>query len=127
MGLMSNEILFSSPVTKPALKDINFYSLDLINTYLNEEQKRAVVGVLRAECRPKPYIIFGPPGTGKTVTIVEAILQVFHLMPESRIIVCTSANSAIDLIAEKLLESERISAEDMVRISAAYRQFKSIV
>ena len=43
---------------------------------LNENQKLAVRRILSGDCRPIPYVLFGPPGTGKTVTIIEAFLQV---------------------------------------------------
>ena len=42
----------------------------------NEEQKRAVTQIVLGAPNGAPYIIFGPPGTGKTVTIVEAMKQV---------------------------------------------------
>lgn len=42
----------------------------------NEEQKQAVQNIVYKTSGNAPFIIFGPPGTGKTMTIVEAIVQV---------------------------------------------------
>lgn len=45
----------------------------------NLEQRNAVLHIVAGSSKPAPYIVFGPPGTGKTITLVEAITQVTSL------------------------------------------------
>ena len=67
--------------------------------YLNATQEDAVNRVLRAK---DVAIVHGPPGTGKTTTLVEAIRET--LMRESQVLVCAQSNMAVDWISEKLVD-----------------------
>lgn len=67
--------------------------------WLNPTQERAVNEVLWAK---DVAIVHGPPGTGKTTTLVEAINET--LMRESQVLVCAQSNMAIDWISEKLVD-----------------------
>ena len=67
--------------------------------WLNETQERAVNEVLRAK---DVAIVHGPPGTGKTTTLVEAINET--LMRESQVLVCAQSNMAVDWICERLVD-----------------------
>ena len=67
--------------------------------YLNPTQEEAVNQVLRAK---DVAIVHGPPGTGKTTTLVEAIRET--LMRENQVLVCTQSNMAVDWISEKLVD-----------------------
>ncbi|KAG1748034.1 P-loop containing nucleoside triphosphate hydrolase protein, partial [Suillus occidentalis] len=49
-----------------------------------------------------PFAVFGPPGTGKTITIVEAMKQLLKHKPNSRILATAPSNSAADIIASRL-------------------------
>eukprot|EP01118_Nematostelium_gracile_P014188 TRINITY_DN547_c0_g1_i1.p1 TRINITY_DN547_c0_g1~~TRINITY_DN547_c0_g1_i1.p1 ORF type:complete len:947 (-),score=253.68 TRINITY_DN547_c0_g1_i1:81-2921(-) len=66
-----------------------------------------------------PYIVFGPPGTGKTTVLIEVILQCYKNNPQSRILVCASSNDASDLIVERL--ANHVGKSDMLRINAYSR------
>ncbi|TRY75130.1 hypothetical protein TCAL_00662 [Tigriopus californicus] len=97
-----------------------------VNSNLNQEQRKAVRRILLGEARPLPYIIYGPPGTGKTVTLVEAILQIFLKRPDSRILVATPSNSSADLVAERLWLSKVLQVGDLARLNAFQRSEDSI-
>ncbi|XP_008274336.1 RNA helicase Mov10l1 [Stegastes partitus] len=96
------------------------------NPDLNPPQREAVKRILAGECRPIPYVLFGPPGTGKTITLIEAILQVYHFLPSSRVLVCTPSNSAADLICIRLHDSGYLHAASLARVNASCRQNESI-
>ncbi len=67
--------------------------------WLNPTQELAVNEVLRAK---DVAVVHGPPGTGKTTTLVEAINET--LMRESQVLVCAQSNMAVDWISEKLVD-----------------------
>ncbi|KAM3870151.1 RNA helicase Mov10l1-like [Diretmus argenteus] len=96
------------------------------NPQLNPSQKEAVKRIMSGECRPVPYVLFGPPGTGKTITLIEVILQVYHFVPSSRILVCTPSNSAADLICIRLHDSGFLQDASLARVNASSRQEESI-
>ena len=71
-----------------------------------------------------PYIIFGPPGTGKTVTMSEAIKQIWKNQNNAKIIASAPSNSAADLLASKLLKV--VPKSQMIRYYARSRMEKQV-
>ena len=67
--------------------------------WLNRTQEEAVNKVLHAK---DVAIVHGPPGTGKTTTLVEAIYETLHR--ENQVMVCAQSNMAVDWISEKLID-----------------------
>ena len=67
--------------------------------WLNKSQEQAVNDVLRAK---DVRVLHGPPGTGKTTMLVEAINET--LMRETQVLVCAQSNTAVDWISEKLVD-----------------------
>ena len=83
----------------PAMKAESFTFSPLHFPYLNSTQEDAVNKVLRAK---DVAIVHGPPGTGKTTTLVEAIYET--LRRENQVLVCAQSNMAVDWISEKLVD-----------------------
>ena len=67
--------------------------------WLNKTQEEAVNSVLAAR---DVAIVHGPPGTGKTTTLVEAIYETLHREPQ--VLVCAQSNTAVDWISEQLVD-----------------------
>uniref|UniRef100_A0A8C1SFP2 RNA helicase n=1 Tax=Cyprinus carpio TaxID=7962 RepID=A0A8C1SFP2_CYPCA len=109
-----------TPASPPALR---LFDRKLDN---NHEQKTAVCHIVAGTSKPAPYLVFGPPGTGKTVTIVEAIKQVEKNIPHAYILACAPSNSAADQLCEKLITSQHVDSRKIYRLYASSRDPKYI-
>ncbi|KAJ9125308.1 hypothetical protein QFC22_000265 [Naganishia vaughanmartiniae] len=90
---------------------------------LNEKQKKAVTDISKGN-HPIPYLLFGPAGTGKTKTLVEAVLQINRSQRKSAILVCAPSNSAADTIAIRLARS--LNGEQMLRLQNPTRTIAEV-
>ncbi|MCH5230865.1 MAG: AAA family ATPase [Muribaculaceae bacterium] len=92
LGELRDFIYSKAPVSKLSLTPMHF-------PYLNKDQEEAVNNVLQAK---DVAIVHGPPGTGKTTTLVEAIYETLRREPQ--VLVCAQSNMAVDWISEKLVD-----------------------
>ncbi|GMH88807.1 hypothetical protein TL16_g11266 [Triparma laevis f. inornata] len=93
-----------------------FSNLTFVNRDLNDEQRKAVEDVVHGTCSPSPYLIYCPPGTGKTVTMVEAIYQTFKRSKTNRILICAPSNSACDIMTRYNHEQDGFVIPDVKSI-----------
>lgn len=121
----TQKVLFPQPCSakppKIKLPETKLQDLRCFNDRLNQYQREAVYHVLLARSRPAPYIIYGPCGTGKTITMIECILQVYARQPDAKILVCANSNACVDLLAERLKQVDLIPVHKMCRVSAFHR------
>lgn len=82
----------SAPASQFSFEPVRF-------PWLNPSQEKAADMVLHAK---DVAVVHGPPGTGKTTTLVEAIYET--LRREVQVLVCAQSNMAVDWISEKLSE-----------------------
>uniref|UniRef100_A0A3B3ZWP1 RNA helicase n=1 Tax=Periophthalmus magnuspinnatus TaxID=409849 RepID=A0A3B3ZWP1_9GOBI len=103
-----------SPASQQTLPDLKLFDRKLEK---NPEQYRAVQHIVAGSSKPAPYLVFGPPGTGKTVTVVEAIKQIEKCKANCHILACAPSNSAADLLCKKI--------RDHVDVSSVFRMYAS--
>lgn len=122
---LENDLLFPSLSTKRRL--ITTKPVVPLTCNINEEQLRSVEMILGCKGGP-PYVIYGPPGTGKTMTLVEAMLQLYESRRGTRILVCAASNSAADHILNKLIGNKivEVKESEIFRLNAPSRSFDDI-
>lgn len=89
------DILLGNEKARADVRKIQFESMNILNASQNEALKKVV------ESRDVAFI-HGPPGTGKTTTLVQAIRQT--IKDERQVLVCAPSNAAVDLLVDKLSE-----------------------
>ncbi|KAN0127192.1 P-loop containing nucleoside triphosphate hydrolase protein [Lactarius tabidus] len=109
------------------LSGIEIDNLSLVNRDIakDEQQLRVVVSILQQPKGSVPFIIFGPPGTGKTSTVVESIMQLLIRDARFKILACTPSNAAADLLVERLAAAG-LTVDQLLRLNALSRDIKSI-
>ncbi|KAK0215503.1 P-loop containing nucleoside triphosphate hydrolase protein [Armillaria fumosa] len=121
-------LLFPGP---EHLKDVQPTSLAVLEALIplnrslgdNPEQLETVAAIVHQPRGSVPFIVFGPPGTGKTVTIVEAMEQLLQRHPEAHILACAPSNKAADLIAQKLMH---LGPTDVFRLNSLSRKYTDL-
>ncbi|XP_063387699.1 RNA helicase Mov10l1-like [Cydia fagiglandana] len=108
----------------PIRRISNFYNPLIAN---NPEQHAVVEHIVAGSSGTAPYLLHGPPGTGKTVTIVEAILQLAKTRT-NRILVCTDSNMAADHVATLLIQyADKFPEEEfLLRANSEFRVWETM-
>ncbi|KAG5635252.1 hypothetical protein H0H81_011938, partial [Sphagnurus paluster] len=112
----------SSPLSLYSV-DLSFRDEDWVDKGLNPEQRLAASSIA-LHWSPVPYLISGPPGTGKTRTVVETVLQILRIQPEACILLCAPSNSATDTLVLRL--HRFLEPKEMLRLNDQNRTFAEV-
>uniref|UniRef100_UPI0037E7FEF8 putative helicase mov-10-B.1 n=1 Tax=Semicossyphus pulcher TaxID=241346 RepID=UPI0037E7FEF8 len=117
------EVLFPSGAEAA---DLSMPKLRMFNRQLenNPQQHAAIQRIVAGSSKPAPHLVFGPPGTGKTITLVEAINQVSRADPSAHILASAPSNSASDLLCERLMV--HMDPHQVYRLYASSRDSRSV-
>ncbi|KAL6247809.1 hypothetical protein RBB50_005157 [Rhinocladiella similis] len=108
-------------LSSPGAADLeNTKALEFFDSTLNSSQKDAVKFALSS---PEVALIHGPPGTGKTYTLIELILQL--LKQGQRVLVCGPSNISVDNIVERLAATS--PSTPIVRLGHPARLLPSVL
>lgn len=94
-----------------------------IDNGLNTEQRLAAKLVSSYQS-PVPFLIRGPPGTGKTRTVVEIVYQILRVQPDAHVLVCAPSNPATDTLAERL--GKVLKPSELFRLNDQNRTFAEV-
>ncbi|KAF2258007.1 P-loop containing nucleoside triphosphate hydrolase protein [Lojkania enalia] len=113
----------SDGVFQTKLRTIN-YKRGLFDYKLNYEQLQAVNSVCANEYGTLPFLISGPPGTGKTKSLVELALQLLNTTQIAHILICAPSEAAADTLAQRL--RRQLSPHQLLRLNGPGRDDKEV-
>ncbi|ETV68410.1 hypothetical protein, variant 2 [Aphanomyces astaci] len=90
------------PATNLFRPRVRLHDMMPFNDQVNDRQLQAVWHIVNKSSGLAPYIIFGPPGTGKTITVIESILQVLKHNPNARVLAVAPSDAAADILGMRL-------------------------
>lgn len=123
-GYTPRSLLFPSiHDAKPKIK-LPKLTLEFVDPTLNWEQKAAVESIVRNDYGDVPFIISGPPGTGKTKTLAETALQILMTDTQSHILITAPSHSACDTIMHRLIPY--LKPQYLLRLNDPTRTFAEI-
>lgn len=98
---------------------------DFYDQVLNWEQKKAVEAVCEGRYGKLPYLISGPPGTGKTKTIIETALQLLrNSSAHGHILLCAPSDPAADTLVHRL--RQHLNTSEVLRLNRPGRTFAEV-
>ncbi|RMZ84099.1 hypothetical protein DV738_g708, partial [Chaetothyriales sp. CBS 135597] len=103
------------------------FEIDWVDGFLNFEQQKAVAAVVADRYGSVPFLISGPPGTGKTRTMVEMALQLLARKKSGvspHLLICAPSDAAADSLAIRL--SDHLGKEQMLRLNAWTRSYAEV-
>lgn len=119
-------MLFSHPTdgTKQTSLGYGRFPIKVIDPLLNFHQVKAINTVVNEEYGPVPFLISGPPGTGKTKTMVELALQLLKDDPAAHLLVVAPSDPAADTLLQRL--SAHLRPRDVQRLNSPARNFAEV-
>lgn len=100
-------------------------TLDFYDRSLNYEQQKAIDSIVCNDYGNIPYLISGPPGTGKTKTVVECALQLLSIDAQTQhILICAPSDSAADTISSRL--ARNLGPKELLRLNSPTRSFAEV-
>lgn len=100
-------------VQQTRLRDIPHRAL--FDNAINYEQAHAVKAICSKDYGTLPYLISGPPGTGKTKTLVETVMQLLNTTSIAHILICAPSESAADTLTLRL--KQHLNTEQLLRLN----------
>ena len=130
----------SADVADPGILAASDISPLDVRLHQNDAQRRAVTSIINLPASSAPFLVFGPyvlrnsvsmwssahpssivsPGTGKTVVVVESVMQLLARNPSARVLACAPSNAAADEIAQRLAAAG-LSTATLLRLNASSR------